>query len=257
MSEPNFVVCSCNVCSGSLEFDTSQAGTTIQCPHCGMDTILFEPPKPVEDSPQPSPPEPTKPKANARWKPTIPASMCIVIVVALVGFVIYKFRSGYQKAEQNVQSEIAEFQLMTHPTLAMLQTNGLNQIFEDCSNNVVGLRRIVKSYVEPHGSPSNWFGVATVEFVNKVGGVERKDRWYVFDTSTNDDGTIHFIFAHDDYDRFNADEIGEADAQYRMGIRYLNGHQAWKDVDMAKKYFQKAAAQGNQDAISALNHLPP
>jgi DNA-directed RNA polymerase subunit RPC12/RpoP len=257
MSEPKFVVCSCNVCSGSLEFDASQAGTTIQCPHCGMDTILFEPAKPVEASPPPSPPESTKPKANSWWKPTVPASMFIVVVVAVVGFLIYKFRSDYQKAERNAQSEMADFQLMTHPTLAMLQTNGLNQILEDCSNEVVGLHRIVKAYVVPDGSPSNWWGVATVEFVNTVGGIERKERWYVFDTDTNDDGTIHFIFAHEDPARFDCDELKDASAEYKMGIRYLNGDRVPKDVDTAKEYFQKAAAQGNQDAISAFNHLPP
>ena len=43
-SEPQqaiWVTCTCNVCSGKLEFEAVHAGTTIQCPHCGMDTILF------------------------------------------------------------------------------------------------------------------------------------------------------------------------------------------------------------------------
>src|SRR2546425_12424971 len=40
----SWIVCPCSNCSGHLEFDASYAGTTIQCPHCGLDTILFVPP---------------------------------------------------------------------------------------------------------------------------------------------------------------------------------------------------------------------
>jgi DNA-directed RNA polymerase subunit RPC12/RpoP len=47
--------CKCNNCSEWLEFDTSQAGSTIQCPHCGMDTILFVP---KMTAPPPSRPPP-------------------------------------------------------------------------------------------------------------------------------------------------------------------------------------------------------
>ena len=41
MSEPNFVTCNCNVCSGRIEFEVAHAGVTVQCPHCKMDTVLF------------------------------------------------------------------------------------------------------------------------------------------------------------------------------------------------------------------------
>jgi TPR repeat protein len=87
--------------------------------------------------------------------------------------------------------------------------------------------------------------------------VERKDRWYVFDTITNEDGSIFNVFAYEDHDRFGADEIGLADAQYEMGIRYLNGDRVPKSAYLAKEYLQKAAAQGNQMAIGQLRNLPP
>ena len=41
-------VCTCNTCSAHLEFDPANAGTTIQCPHCGMETVLFIPQVAVE-----------------------------------------------------------------------------------------------------------------------------------------------------------------------------------------------------------------
>jgi hypothetical protein len=39
-SEQN-LQCACNVCSAVLEFEQVDSGKTVQCPHCGMDTILF------------------------------------------------------------------------------------------------------------------------------------------------------------------------------------------------------------------------
>ena len=56
--EPNLVVCRCRHCDGGIEFDASQAGETIICPHCELETLLFVPPadqKPpvIASSPQP------------------------------------------------------------------------------------------------------------------------------------------------------------------------------------------------------------
>lgn len=36
-------VCTCNTCSGKIEFESANTGQTVQCPHCGMDTVLFIP----------------------------------------------------------------------------------------------------------------------------------------------------------------------------------------------------------------------
>jgi DNA-directed RNA polymerase subunit RPC12/RpoP len=41
---PKWSTCPCNVCSAHLEFETDHAGTTIQCPHCNAETVLFVPP---------------------------------------------------------------------------------------------------------------------------------------------------------------------------------------------------------------------
>jgi len=49
--------CLCNLCSGKIEFDPANAGQTINCPHCGMETVLFA--RPVEKQPNP-PPVPVK-----------------------------------------------------------------------------------------------------------------------------------------------------------------------------------------------------
>jgi hypothetical protein len=35
--------CNCNVCNEHLEFDDADAGKTITCPHCQMETVLYVP----------------------------------------------------------------------------------------------------------------------------------------------------------------------------------------------------------------------
>lgn len=46
-----WTVCPCNNCSGKLEFESAHAGETIQCPHCGMETVLFIPQVPLDAPP--------------------------------------------------------------------------------------------------------------------------------------------------------------------------------------------------------------
>lgn len=45
-----FSKCSCNTCSGHIEFDAAYAGQTVTCPHCGLETTLLLPAVPF-DSP--------------------------------------------------------------------------------------------------------------------------------------------------------------------------------------------------------------
>src|ERR1035438_10904057 len=44
---PNFVTCPCQFCSGKIEFDANQLdpaeNTTMPCPHCELETIIFVP----------------------------------------------------------------------------------------------------------------------------------------------------------------------------------------------------------------------
>jgi uncharacterized paraquat-inducible protein A len=37
--------CLCNNCPGHIEFDEKDAGQTVVCPHCGLETLLFIPQK--------------------------------------------------------------------------------------------------------------------------------------------------------------------------------------------------------------------
>jgi DNA-directed RNA polymerase subunit RPC12/RpoP len=46
--------CPCQNCNGHIEFEADQAGQTVACPHCGVETLLFVPPKRTEPEPKPA-----------------------------------------------------------------------------------------------------------------------------------------------------------------------------------------------------------
>jgi hypothetical protein len=48
--------CRCTICSANIEFAPSRAGETVDCPRCGMQTVLFLPA--VRKAPPPPPPDP-------------------------------------------------------------------------------------------------------------------------------------------------------------------------------------------------------
>lgn len=58
---PAWTVCTCNNCSGHLEFEASHASETIQCPHCGLDTVLFIPQGPLDSTTRAEKPPPKRP----------------------------------------------------------------------------------------------------------------------------------------------------------------------------------------------------
>jgi len=41
--ETGYIKCPCNNCDIFIEFPTEGIGQTVTCPHCGMDTVLFQP----------------------------------------------------------------------------------------------------------------------------------------------------------------------------------------------------------------------
>ena len=53
------VTCRCNNCDGNIQFERDKSGSRIECPRCGMETLLFIPPAPVgvliPEAPKPQP----------------------------------------------------------------------------------------------------------------------------------------------------------------------------------------------------------
>jgi DNA-directed RNA polymerase subunit RPC12/RpoP len=50
--------CKCQHCSQNIEFDSDEAGATIPCPHCGMETMLYVEPVPPHPATATKPAQP-------------------------------------------------------------------------------------------------------------------------------------------------------------------------------------------------------
>ncbi len=183
----------------------SIAAVTLGCPEDGSGEWkpissyegIAEPPQPVEPtSAAPPVPASAPPEQNSKfpWKP-IAISSVVLVLLALALAANYQYRKGVQET----RDELEEYNRDQNPSLATLRTNAVNSIYENCSNEVVGLSRIVKVFVVDYDkNPTNWTGTATCEFVNKVGGVERVERRYRISIVPNSTGGIGGVFAYED-----------------------------------------------------------
>ena len=96
--EPSLVLCRCQHCDGGIEFDASQAGETVACPHCGLETLLFVPPEnqkpPIIASPLQPPPLP---------EPIWFGNVSLVVEIRLISRVILIIKAVrlYDAAELN------------------------------------------------------------------------------------------------------------------------------------------------------------
>ena len=51
-------------------------------------------------------------------------------------------------------------------------------------------------------------------------------------------------------------ENGDASAQYKLGLMYENGQGTKRDMEKAREWYEKAAANGDEEAKEALKNLP-
>lgn len=65
--------------------------------------------------------------------------------------------------------------------------------------------------------------------------------------------SIYLMFAAANYR--DAAMVGNAEAQMKLGYCYRNGIGVGRDMREAKKWFQRAADQGNEEAIKALKYF--
>ena len=95
-NEPaRFVTCPCQICGGKIEFDANQLdgaeNTTVPCPHCGLEAILFVPPSPTRSVPPknftPLPTAKTPPPSLAPKNPK--SSSEVVSILSLIGFFVW------------------------------------------------------------------------------------------------------------------------------------------------------------------------
>jgi hypothetical protein len=101
-SEKNLVVCRCRHCDGGIEFDASQSGENVVCPHCGLETLLFVP-SGNQLPPVIAPPSKQPPVSEPIWF----GCEASIVEVKLTSGAILKFKAVrlYDAAELNDLSD--------------------------------------------------------------------------------------------------------------------------------------------------------
>ena len=212
--------CTCGICFGHLEFDSEHVGETIQCPHCGMPTILFIPRIPRTSS-QPIPakrlslsvcsrcgasldqaaercPEcgqavqKPAPGRNGEgrysftegWSESAGIWLIIgTLLVVVIGTPLYWLQNQYAQ----MPKPETEWQQKSR-----FQAEAQTEMLKECTNVLVGLTRVIHSSVlDAEDNPQLWTGLVTAEFVNRFGGVERTNVPFRFSTDTGTDGLMH------------------------------------------------------------------
>ena len=152
----------CPACRQPIEGPREMAGRTIACPTCAQEfTIPF--------------------RDNRIKRGMLLVTGAIIAVVAL----LLLASPGREPSESKIADK--------------LRGQGERRIIETCSNDVVGISRILKVSFDGYGemsaenprtylNPRNWTGEATVDYVNKAGGIERTNLHFAFGKYQRDDG---------------------------------------------------------------------
>ncbi len=106
-----------------------------------------------------------------------------ILLVVVVGGPIFWWRSEYAKVSKP-ETELQQ--------KARLQSESEGEMLKECTNVIVGLTRIIHcSVANADDNFYKWTGEATLEFINRVGGIERTNLFFKFGTDTGDDGLVH------------------------------------------------------------------
>ena len=87
--------CSCQQCSGHIDFPAEMSGQTVECPHCKLETLLFIPPAAA--------PPKQKDKNTALF--VIIGFVLVVVVIGVAAFMstVKNSKLSAQKSEENLQ----------------------------------------------------------------------------------------------------------------------------------------------------------
>jgi hypothetical protein len=105
------------------------------------------------------------------------------LLVAVVGGPIFWWRTQFSQVPKPETESQQKNRLQSEAEIEMLK---------ETTNVIVGLNRIIRQNVaNADDNPYKWSGEVTVEFVNRVGGVERTNVFFRFGTDTGTDGLVH------------------------------------------------------------------
>ena len=179
--------CTCSICFGHLEFDSEHVGETIQCPHCGMPTILFIP-KVWLATPGPA--------VSASGSDQVVCNSCGTMVdrnVKACSRCGQVLRGTFSATNADPRGSFIEWWPESElQQKSRWQSEAALEMLKECTNVIVGLSRIIhQSVLNADDNPQQWSGAITAEYINHMGGIERTNVPFKFSTDTGTDGLMH------------------------------------------------------------------
>ena len=102
----------------------------------------------------------------------------IILAIGVAGFFGFK---SWQEGDSGYESYAHK--------LNRYRTSAENLVRVACTNEVTGLRQFISMDVSPYGqNVKEWKATATVEFINHLGGIDRTNLEFQFDTLGGDFG---------------------------------------------------------------------
>ena len=222
---PNYVTCPCQHCNGNIEFDANQLdpaeNTTVPCPHCELETIIFVP----EQKVPPVVLDEDFHLRNAR-EVELEEEVRKARKTAIANFMADQ--GGYHLGSENYEEAIKCFKIAAK------------------EKNPIAQYHLGVCY-------SNGFGVTK--------DCDEAVKWYRMAADQGDpDAQLNLGFAYWNgegvpKDRFEAvkwcrlaAEQGQSEAQNNLGTAYRLGEGVKKDILEAMKWYRMAAMQGHSKA---------
>jgi TPR repeat protein len=244
VTAPRYVTCPCQYCSGKIEFDANQLdsaeNTTVPCPHCGLETIIFVP-KQQGVPPIISPVEPPKE---------------FTLGVAWFN------RGNYNEAVEC----FAEAARQEHPDaqnyLGLCFANGWGVAKDEVEavkwyrkaaeqNCALAQSRLGLCYANGQGVVKD--AVEAVKWYRKAADLNFADAQFLLGTCYVQGHGI--IEDHSEGVKWwrKAAEQGSAGAAFCLGLAYQHGRGVTKDQSEAIKWYRKAAEQNHAPAQGHLS----
>jgi DNA-directed RNA polymerase subunit RPC12/RpoP len=178
----------CHHCGQSIEAPLSIAGTTIDCPTCGKSLIL-----------------PGVVTAIAKRRSRAPFFAVCFVLLTICGIVFFiKKNHEFNEHIAKIERERNEY-----PEKIRYEKEAEAEMLKECSN-YVGFVRVLDHYVISHDNlVSNWTASANIDFVNKVGGVERTNllfRCFLLKTDSEDHHCFTLVDEGAMWDRYMKQE---------------------------------------------------
>lgn len=204
----NWVVCDCNNCSGHLEFDPANSGETVQCPHCGIDTVLFIKTHAL------------KPRRKAVW---IAGGIVVAVILCIWACLSWQHRA------QRVRADIP------HLPLAVLQDDA-------AKGNPKAQIALALRYYNGQGVATNW--VEAANWWRKAAAQGDTNAQVSLGIMYRDGEGVEKN-PNEAFKWFTkAADQGDGWAQRLLGMMYRDGVGVEKDIKAAVGWFIKAAEQG-------------